>query len=419
MITALRPAGAQMPARIIVIFLSHNENHSKVSSMISELVISYLLLLFTVTVMVNRVLILMTDVISNNLSLSNCVSFEDKVWFLSILSASSIANFIHNMSTLQMSSPNVLMSWKLYPQYVHASNVSVLSVPNVHAYAQYVHASNVSVLSVPSFANFIHNMSMLLQMSTFQMSQMSTLQMSSSPNLLTILFEDRGVNFYQSLLTIGGYWGYFVLSCLAVDFIFAATIHGKSSKLRDRMATYYDVDDIITEEEIVSVIFQKAASGVGIDPSSEVDFIEAGSKVELPFWLAHELQLRQAVSVIVPPCFNQKTRLEIQADSAGVDLRSRCPFFYEFGCKIAPIVGDRTIGFLLLSAFKSRYKEVLTKAHTAAFAAGSKFWTILTKEEINLYETAQSAMTSFKKWRMGGARFQIASVLGRKRKSTE
>ncbi|PNY13042.1 DNA replication complex GINS protein PSF3 [Trifolium pratense] len=185
------------------------------------------------------------------------------------------------------------------------------------------------------------------------------------------------------------------------------------------MANYYDIDDILVEEEIVSVIFQKAASGVGIDPSSETDFIETGSKVELPFWLAHELQLRQAVSVNVPPCFNQKTRLEIQADCACVDLRSRCPYFYEFGCKIAPIVGDRTIGFLLLSAFKNRYREVLTKAHTAAIAAGSKFWTILTNEEINLYETAQSAMASFKKWRMGGARFQIASILGRKRKPTE
>ena len=97
--------------------------------------------------------------------------------------------------------------------------------------------------------------------------------------------------------------------------------------------------------QTVSVIFQRAASGVGIAPSSSIlvrviytllyisqgkncwqwhqipalwnliiwpnitlfDFqIETGSKVELPFWLAHELQLRQAVSVNVPPCFNQK-----------------------------------------------------------------------------------------------------------------
>ncbi|XP_028793822.1 DNA replication complex GINS protein PSF3 [Neltuma alba] len=182
---------------------------------------------------------------------------------------------------------------------------------------------------------------------------------------------------------------------------------------------YYDIDDIITEEEIVSVIFQKAASGVGIDPSSETDYIETSSKVEMPFWLAYELQLRQVVSINVPSCFDKKTRLEIQADCASVDLRSRCPFFYEFGCKIAPVVGDRTIGFLLLSAFKNRYKEILTKAHSAAISAASKFWSILTKEEINLYNAAQSSMASFKKWRMGGPRFQKASVLGRKRKSTE
>uniref|UniRef100_A0A7N2L468 Uncharacterized protein n=1 Tax=Quercus lobata TaxID=97700 RepID=A0A7N2L468_QUELO len=37
------------------------------------------------------------------------------------------------------------------------------------------------------------------------------------------------------------------------------------------MAKYYDIDDVITDEEIVAVIFQKAASGLGIDPSSETD----------------------------------------------------------------------------------------------------------------------------------------------------
>ncbi|KAB2089814.1 hypothetical protein ES319_A03G086400v1 [Gossypium barbadense] len=31
------------------------------------------------------------------------------------------------------------------------------------------------------------------------------------------------------------------------------------------------------------------------------------------------------------------TRLEIQVDAACVDLKSRSPYFYEFGCKIAPL----------------------------------------------------------------------------------
>ncbi|KAJ0045174.1 hypothetical protein Pint_06502 [Pistacia integerrima] len=65
--------------------------------------------------------------------------------------------------------------------------------------------------------------------------------------------------------------------------------------------------------------------------------VEEGAKVEQPFWLAQELYLRQAVSMNVLACFNQKTRREIQADAANVDLRSRCPYFYKFDCKIAPM----------------------------------------------------------------------------------
>ncbi|XP_043689873.1 DNA replication complex GINS protein PSF3-like isoform X1 [Telopea speciosissima] len=104
------------------------------------------------------------------------------------------------------------------------------------------------------------------------------------------------------------------------------------------MAHYYNIDDIIMEEEIISVVFQVAANGVGLlDPSAKTNSVEQGSKVELPFWLAQELHLRQAVAMNVLACFNQKTRKEVQADAACVDLRNKCPYFYELGCKIAPL----------------------------------------------------------------------------------
>ncbi|KAJ8899898.1 hypothetical protein K2173_019601 [Erythroxylum novogranatense] len=184
------------------------------------------------------------------------------------------------------------------------------------------------------------------------------------------------------------------------------------------MANYYDIDDILVEEEFVPLVFHKAVNGVKVDESIEKSYIAQGSKLELPFWLAHELHLRQAVSISAPACFNQKTRLEIQADAACVDLRSRCLYFYKFGCKLAPLC-DKTIGFLLAYAFGLRYKEVLHKAHTVAFTAASKFLSRLTKEETNLYEAAQSSMMSFKKWRMGGPRLHRAAILGRKRKVDE
>ncbi|CAB4270403.1 unnamed protein product [Prunus armeniaca] len=160
-----------------------------------------------------------------------------------------------------------------------------------------------------------------------------------------------------------------------------------------KMSSYYDIDDILVEEQV-----------------------EPGSKVELPYWLAHELHLRKVAKMKVPACFNQRTKLELGADGASVDLRSRCLYFYEFGCKIAPLVGDRDVGSFLLSAFRTRYQKILAKAHNASFTAYSKLLSYLTKEETNLYEAAQSSMAAYKKWRIGGPRFERASVLGRKRK---
>ncbi|KAG2298843.1 hypothetical protein Bca4012_010363 [Brassica carinata] len=71
------------------------------------------------------------------------------------------------------------------------------------------------------------------------------------------------------------------------------------------MAKYYDIDDILTEEEFAPVLFHKAANGVTVDPSAETNSVEQGAKVELPFWLAHDLHLRQAVSIHLHACFDQ------------------------------------------------------------------------------------------------------------------
>lgn len=187
------------------------------------------------------------------------------------------------------------------------------------------------------------------------------------------------------------------------------------------MANYYDIDDILAEEELVPSVFQHAANGVGLfDSSDETDKVEAGSRAELPFWLVRELYLRQLVSIRLPPCFDResKTREEIAADAAHVDLRSRSQYFYELGCKIALLIGDRTIGPFLLVAFRTRYRDVLVKAHTLTLTMAPKYLTLLTNEETKLYEAGQSSIAAFKKWRMGGPRFQIAPVLGRKRKPT-
>ncbi|KAF8644198.1 hypothetical protein HU200_066525 [Digitaria exilis] len=149
------------------------------------------------------------------------------------------------------------------------------------------------------------------------------------------------------------------------------------------MPGYYDINDILMEDEPISVVFQVTANGVGLlDPGAESNCVEKGAKVDLPFWLAHGLlSLEQAVSINPPPCFTQKTRKEIQADAACVDLRIRCPYFYELGCKIVPLVSDKSMALFLRYAFTSRYKEVLSKSHSSSTMTVPKFVPRLTKKK--------------------------------------
>ncbi|XP_078148164.1 uncharacterized protein LOC144543684 [Carex rostrata] len=184
------------------------------------------------------------------------------------------------------------------------------------------------------------------------------------------------------------------------------------------MPGYYDIDDIIMEEEAVSVVFHVGANGVGLlDPGSETNSVDKGAKIDLSFWLSHELCRRRAVSIIVPPCFNQKMKKDVQADAACVDLGTRYPYFYEFGCKISPLVGDKSIGPFLRHTFASRYKEMLSKSHTASINAMPKFVLRLSKEEYQMFEAAKSSMVEYKKWRVSHLGLTKSSLLGHKRKT--
>eukprot|EP01018_Ginkgo_biloba_P039426 Gb_08815 [translate_table: standard] len=94
----------------------------------------------------------------------------------------------------------------------------------------------------------------------------------------------------------------------------------------------------------------------------------------------------------------------MQADPACVDLRSRCPYFYEWGCKTAPLlkcifpknsnapivsefqnfvelVSDTSLGSFILDTLRGHYKDILCKAHSVAFSVTSKFLQLLTREE--------------------------------------
>ncbi|CAI7862261.1 unnamed protein product [Closterium sp. NIES-53] len=130
------------------------------------------------------------------------------------------------------------------------------------------------------------------------------------------------------------------------------------------MSNYYDLDDILAEDEKLPVTFRTGATGVGraLDPSTDADDLAVGAKVDLPVWMVPALAKRNMVSALEPRMFGERIRKEVQADAACVNLRACSPYYYSLGTKIAPWVRDKTLTRFLFTTFVERYADLLTRA---------------------------------------------------------
>ena len=73
-----------------------------------------------------------------------------------------------------------------------------------------------------------------------------------------------------------------------------------------------------------------------LDPSTESEHINAGTKLELAFWLAHAVCSRRkhTVSIELPKHYREVYRHILTADANVVDLHKMGPFFYVFGTQL-------------------------------------------------------------------------------------
>ncbi|CAI5489404.1 unnamed protein product [Closterium sp. Naga37s-1] len=149
------------------------------------------------------------------------------------------------------------------------------------------------------------------------------------------------------------------------------------------MSNYYDLDDILAEDEKLPVTFRTGATGVGraLDPSTDADDLAVGAKVDLPVWMVPALAKRNMVSALEPRMFGERIRKEVQADAACVNLRACSPYYYSLGTKIAPWVRDKTLTRFLFTTFVERYADLLTRAFVLPEKEVPRVRRLLPKEE--------------------------------------
>jgi hypothetical protein len=142
-------------------------------------------------------------------------------------------------------------------------------------------------------------------------------------------------------------------------------------------AQYFDVGGLSLEDERVPCTTVSEFAGLGyMDPSSHSDDLESRSKVnwivavcdfqyhsslvlidlpyllfstiggsiitiiiyhqvELPLWLASLLQKRNYVTIDMPKMFNKRSREQLDAGAASVNLREKSPHYFTVGIELA------------------------------------------------------------------------------------
>jgi hypothetical protein len=119
---------------------------------------------------------------------------------------------------------------------------------------------------------------------------------------------------------------------------------------------FFDLTEIMEEEERMPCIFRRAAKHVGFLDASRgeevrqlavvfpcnatrcAQDIEETARVELPIWLARELAERNMVTVDLPRGFGTRFRQQLIADASTVSLRERSPHFFRLCIHAAQIL---------------------------------------------------------------------------------
>ena len=212
------------------------------------------------------------------------------------------------------------------------------------------------------------------------------------------------------------------------------------------MAKYFDIDEILAEEERVPVKFAAGAYRLGhLDASSATEDIQPDQTMDLPVWLALPLKLNLYIQVDLPKNYSSKVRhatvangicvvessqalpsgvleagegmipnrwfplappLQVResliADPDSVKLRDKSPRFYETGLKLASISGaDDALKLpdAIKATLATRMHKILMRSHNSLNTDVSAFVNTLTDLEQALFWTGYAHVRDKLAWK--------------------
>ncbi|KAJ1972550.1 DNA replication protein [Dimargaris xerosporica] len=153
-------------------------------------------------------------------------------------------------------------------------------------------------------------------------------------------------------------------------------------------------------------------AGLQLDDSHGQGDVQAGTKLEIPFWLAETLAANDFVDLDLPKAFTARTRRILQASTTNVNFHTLCPYFYQFGMKLAETLQEPQLNQLLSDVYRERLQVILDAAQRADSQNMIEFVSQLEESEKQLYTLAKQSTQEIRQWQRGQtAKLQMADVL--------
>jgi len=160
---------------------------------------------------------------------------------------------------------------------------------------------------------------------------------------------------------------------------------------------YYDIDDILAEEERIPLTFRNEGYNLGwLDAGSSDDHLKSETAVELPIWLGNLLLKRAYVDLDLPINYKANYRSRLEADPIIVGLTK---YYYNVGLFLATTSNDKELLQLLQRVFATRYRDILDKSQHWRNADFSDFTKKLCESEKKLFEAGYTTSVEMERWK--------------------
>lgn len=184
---------------------------------------------------------------------------------------------------------------------------------------------------------------------------------------------------------------------------------------------FFNIDDILTCQQRVPCQFELPVYRLGfLNPNSNDEHLQVGTKLELPLWLARVLcsRRRQIVSVGLPRAYREAQREILSADANVVDLYKLGPYYYSMGVKLLCFehLERADVSKSLLETFLNRFRRIMDSSQNAFQTDTSSMMSRLDETERELFRTGQRAVQDMERWEKGESHKIVSSVVVQNRR---